>query len=208
MRRAVISILCLAVLSGCLAHPRGTAAPYRRHVTPVALSMPASAAPIAQQFMALTPEGKPGHPGIDIADTTGTPVIAAAQGRVTISEYEPIYGNRVVIEHGKDRSGRRVQTLYYHLDARIVAAGQTVRRGQQIGTLGETGLLSSYPHLHFEYHRETAPGARTQGGSNWWQGMTQEDPNLNWADGTGRITCYRGQNAPGDRITYPLACGG
>jgi murein DD-endopeptidase MepM/ murein hydrolase activator NlpD len=194
-------------LAGCVTGGYGTAVEYRPHVEPkIPLSLPANAPPIAQQFMPFTPDGELGHRGIDVAAVTGTPVLAAAPGVVTISLYEPMYGNRVVIEHGKDSAGRRVQTLYFHLEGRMVEVGDTVARGQQIGTLGASGLLSSYPHLHFEYHRETAPGARRRGGTNYWQGMAQEDPHHNWAAGPGRITCYTGQPAQRDRITYPGAC--
>lgn len=203
---AVVLLFGAGTLTGCLRGEYGTSAPYRDHVTPIPVTMPAGAAPIAQQFMAVDPHGDAGHMGLDVSEATGTPVIAAAPGRVTISLYEPAYGNRVVIEHGTDSSGRRVQTLYFHLDARTVEAGEQVARGQQIGTLGETGLLSSYPHLHFEYHREEAPGARQAEGNNWWQGMVQEDPNLNWANGVGRVTCYSGQTIPVDKITYPVPC--
>ena len=89
-----------------------------------------------------------------------------------------------------------------------MADGATVAQGQQIGTLGQTGVLSSYPHLHFEVMRETAPGARSAGGRNWWQGMAQEDPNLFWAAGPGRISCarqLRGGAGPMP-LAFPVAC--
>lgn len=199
--------LVLASLSGCVTGGYGTAVPYPPRVPAIALTLPLTAPPIAQQFRPPTLDGQAGHTGIDLAAPKGTPVIAAAPGRVTSSLYEPVYGNRVVIEHGKDAAGRRVQTLYFHLNSRSVEVGDAVRRGAQIGTLGESGLLASYPHLHFEYHRETAPGARVATGNNWWQGMMAEDPNANWAAGRGRITCHSGQRAPADRITYPVPCG-
>tara|TARA_R100000322_G_scaffold170372_1_gene145443 strand:+ start:7270 stop:7851 length:582 start_codon:yes stop_codon:yes gene_type:complete len=185
----------------------GTAVAYLPHVTPkISVTMPSNAPPISQQFMPLTRNGGPGHMGLDVAAATGTPVLAAAPGRVSSSRFEPVYGNRIVVEHGLDATGRKVQTLYFHLDSRAVAVGARVARGQQIGTLGETGLLSSFPHLHFEYHREESPGARVQAGDNWWQGMVQEDPNRNWVGGPGRVACYTGQRAARDKITYPVAC--
>ena len=208
MRRVLCFVAMSAVLTGCLARGPGTAVPYPPHVAAIPVTMPATAPAIAQQFIPLPPTGQPGHMGIDVADATGTPVIAAAPGVVTISLYEPAYGNRIVIDHGKDATGRRVQTLYFHLATRQAEVGQRVARGAPIGTLGETGLLSSYPHLHFEYHREVEPGARVRSGNNWWQGMVQEDPNGNWVDGPGRVTCFLGQTAPADKITYPVVCRG
>ncbi|MBV7379589.1 M23 family metallopeptidase [Maritimibacter dapengensis] len=194
-------------LTACVQHEYGTAVAYLRHVHPkYEVVMPASAPPISQQFMYEKAGGGPGHRGLDVAASAGTPVLAAAPGRVTISMYEPAYGNRVVIEHGPDDTGRKVQTLYFHLDKRQVEIGQMVARGQQIGTLGETGLLSSFPHLHFEYHRETAPGARTKSGNNWWQGIEQLDPNAFWVNGPGRVTCAPVDRAPAHKITYPVVC--
>lgn len=205
--RYLMPMILLTGLSGCLAYDYGTAVPYHRHTEPAfAVAVPANAPPIAQQFRPPAERGAPGHMGLDVATTKGTPVLAAAPGVVTQSFSEPAYGNRVIIEHGKDSSGRRIQTLYFHLDTRLVSEGQRVARGQQIGTLGETGLLSSYPHLHFEYHRETARGARIRSGKNWWQGIEQRDPNAYWVNGPGRVTCYTGQSAPADKITYPVAC--
>ncbi|WP_424943182.1 M23 family metallopeptidase [Aliiroseovarius crassostreae] len=200
------ALIAMVSLTGCVTGGSGTAASYRPHVDAIPLTMPKGAHPIAQQFMPLSPGGGAGHKGIDIAAPTGTPILAAAPGRVTISLWEPAYGNRVVIEHGVDDQGRRVQTLYFHLETRLVQVGDRVDRGEQIGTLGATGVLASYPHLHFEYHRENAPGARTASGTNWWQGMTQLDPNRFWADGVGRVTCFTGQDEPADKITYPTAC--
>ncbi|MBV7409699.1 M23 family metallopeptidase [Maritimibacter sp. DP1N21-5] len=201
--------LILITLSGCDRAGFGTAVPYRAHVEPkIAVIMPPDAPSIAQQYMPLTKDGEPGHRGVDVAAVVGTPVLAAADGRVTASFNEPIYGNRIYVEHAPDATGRRVVTAYYHLDRRLVETGATVRRGQKIGTLGESGMLSSYPHLHFEVLRETAPGARTASGLNWWQGMAQEDPNTLWADGIGRVTCFRtATRYDPARITYPVACG-
>lgn len=194
-------------LTACVQHEYGTAVAYLRHVHPkYEVVMPASAPPISQQFMYEKAGGGPGHRGLDVAAATGTPVLAAAPGRVTISMYEPAYGNRVVIEHGPDDTGRKVQTLYFHLAERDVKVGQRVARGAQIGVVGETGLLSSFPHLHFEYHRESTPGARVKTGNNWWQGIEQQDPNAFWVGGPGQVTCFRGQDALHWKITYPVRC--
>lgn len=209
---ALALLAATALMAGCVNLTEyGKVAPYMPHVREkIPVTLPANAPSIRQQFMAETAEGERGHLGLDISAPVGTPVFAAAAGRVYLSYTEPMYGNRIILDHGKDAAGRRIFTVYKHLDQRLVAAGAAVKQGQQIGTLGETGLLSSYPHLHFEVLREISPGRRTASGSNWWQGMAQEDPNLYWARGVGRPTCERrlaGGQGPMPMI-YPVACRG
>lgn len=91
------------------------------------------------------------HTGIDLAALKGTPVKAAAGGKVTKACYEPGYGNNIVIEHN-----RKYKTRYAHLDEILVEQGQVVRREQKIGTVGDTGFVqaegSIASHLHFEVY--------------------------------------------------------
>lgn len=92
-------------------------------------------------------QGIHGHNGIDIAATPGTPIIAAASGRVIVAKasgYNGGYGNMIIMTHDNG-----VQTVYAHLRAVYVESGQTVPQGQVIGELGNTGR-STGPHLHFE----------------------------------------------------------
>ena len=209
---ALFATLALAFVAACVdLNDYGKSAPYMFHVKEkIDVAVPANAPSIRQQYMPVTREGDRGHLGVDFSAPVGTPVYAAAAGRVYLSYHEPMYGNRIILDHGKDKTGRRIFTVYKHLDTRIVSAGTRVAQGQQIGTLGETGLLSSYPHLHFEVMREISPGRRRATGSNWWQGMVQEDPNLYWARGVGQPTCER--QVPGGQghlpIVYPVACRG
>jgi murein DD-endopeptidase MepM/ murein hydrolase activator NlpD len=83
------------------------------------------------------------HYGIDIAAPTGTPVRAAASGRVIIAGWSGGYGNLVVIDHGNG-----LATAYAHLSA-IWIGGGSVSQGQGIGAVGCTGSCTG-PHLHFE----------------------------------------------------------
>lgn len=97
--------------------------------------------------------GRP-HNGIDIAAPEGTPVIAAADGVVRSSVFGKPgnyggYGNVVVITH--NINGQPYETLYAHLHTRKVEVGQTVKQGEIIGTVGNTGN-SQGNHLHFETH--------------------------------------------------------
>lgn len=92
-------------------------------------------------------QGIHGHNGIDIAATPGTPIVAAASGRVIVAKvggYNGGYGNMVIISHEKG-----IQTVYAHLRSVNVVVGQTVEKGEQIGGVGNTGR-STGPHLHFE----------------------------------------------------------
>jgi murein DD-endopeptidase MepM/ murein hydrolase activator NlpD len=92
-------------------------------------------------------QGIHGHNGIDIAAPLGTPIFAAANGVVLISKgsgWNGGYGEMIVIKHANG-----TQTLYGHLSATLVSAGERVTKGQQIGKMGSTGR-STGVHLHFE----------------------------------------------------------
>jgi LysM repeat protein len=92
-------------------------------------------------------QGIHGHNGVDLASTPGTPVMAAATGRVIVAKmggYNGGYGNMIIMMHDDG-----IQTVYAHLRAINVSVGQTVNQGTQIGELGNTGR-STGPHLHFE----------------------------------------------------------
>lgn len=91
------------------------------------------------------------HSGLDIAAPTGTPVLAANCGRVTLSEDLNVPGKTVVIDHGLN-----LFTVYYHLDERIVEEGEKVERGEVIGEVGSTGF-STGPHLHLTFSAGDIP---------------------------------------------------
>jgi len=88
------------------------------------------------------------HNGTDFGVGCGTPVRAAADGRVVSSAFSTGYGNRVVVDHG-NIDGIPLATTYNHLTRRLVQVGSVVRRGQVVGISGTTGL-STGCHLHFE----------------------------------------------------------
>ena len=87
-----------------------------------------------------------GHNGTDFKADVGTPVYASFDGRVRRTNWNR-RGNGFCIEIMHPREG--VKTLYLHLDKVKVWKGQYVKRGQQIGTSGNTGR-SFAPHLHYE----------------------------------------------------------
>ena len=87
------------------------------------------------------------HPGIDIANDYGTPIIAAASGTVTAAGWNSGgYGNMVDIDHGNG-----IWTRYGHAEAVAVSVGETVQKGQIIAYMGSTGF-STGPHVHYEVH--------------------------------------------------------
>lgn len=89
------------------------------------------------------------HYGVDLANKTGTPIWAAADGVVSYAAPLSSYGNVVILTHSID--GKIYTTVYAHLSAFNVSVGDEVSQGQQIAAMGSTGR-STGPHLHFEVH--------------------------------------------------------
>ena len=83
------------------------------------------------------------HKGLDIAVSTGTPIIASAGGKVVTAQYSASAGNYVMISHGK-----RMYTVYMHCSRLAVSEGDQVTQGQVIAYAGSTGI-STGAHLHF-----------------------------------------------------------
>jgi len=114
---------------------------------PISLVSPV-AAPYSDRF---GPRGNRFHTGLDFPAASGTPVVAAASGRVTFAGWSMGgWGNLVTIAHP---GGTR--TLYAHLSRVAVSVGTLVQAGARIGRVGSTGR-STGPHLHFEVHARGA----------------------------------------------------
>jgi murein DD-endopeptidase MepM/ murein hydrolase activator NlpD len=84
------------------------------------------------------------HKGLDISSREGTRVIAPADGIVTFTGKNGLYGNMIKIDHGHG-----IVTRYGHLEKILKKRGEAVKRGDVIGLMGNTGR-STGPHLHYE----------------------------------------------------------
>ena len=207
--------ICLRLLAATLGAALGGCSIYADHgygwvarsrldpglATPVLL--PPEAPSISQRFRPDDLPFDPGHRGFDLLVPSGTPVIAAADGRVSRLLLTPMFGRQLRVDHGRGDAGHRLQTRYVHLSAQLVREGEAVRRGQLLGYSGMSGLAAGFPHLHFEVHRlDDADPPRARG---------YLDPQRFWVDGVGRVTCFeRGREyveAP-VRLTYPVPCRG
>ena len=92
------------------------------------------------------------HTGLDLVAPSGTPIYAAADGKIVHAGPGGSYGNETEIQHAGG-----VISLYAHQTSIKVSVGQTVKRGDQIGTVGATGNVTG-PHLHWECG---SPGSTT-----------------------------------------------
>lgn len=84
------------------------------------------------------------HEGVDVAAAEGTPILAAARGRVAFAGWKTGYGRMVELDHGFG-----FRTRYAHASKTLVRRGDTVERGEAIALVGRTGLATG-PNLHYE----------------------------------------------------------
>ncbi|MCH7320675.1 peptidoglycan DD-metalloendopeptidase family protein [Solibacillus sp. MA9] len=95
------------------------------------------------------PIGSKYHLGVDIANSIGTPVVAAADGVVSYVGTMSGYGKVVMVTHSLD--GKPFTSVYGHLSGFTSSVGDVVSKGDQIAKMGNTGN-STGPHVHFEIH--------------------------------------------------------
>jgi murein DD-endopeptidase MepM/ murein hydrolase activator NlpD len=91
------------------------------------------------------------HSGVDIGSSFGHPIVAPADGVVTMTDTMGGYGKTIMISHGNG-----ISTRYGHLSGFAVTTGQHVQRGEVIGYVGESGR-STNPHLHYEVRINDTP---------------------------------------------------
>lgn len=92
------------------------------------------------------------HNGIDYSSKMGTVIRATARGLVVDKGFDENLGNYVVIDHGNGFT-----TKYAHCKENPVEKGQSVERGEIIGTVGNSGKFTDGPHLHYEIRKEGKP---------------------------------------------------
>ncbi|MGI8313913.1 peptidoglycan DD-metalloendopeptidase family protein [Halobacillus mangrovi] len=88
------------------------------------------------------------HKGIDIAGVSDRTIKAADNGKVVTAERQSGFGNKIVIDHNNG-----YKTIYAHLSSFDVSVGDVVKKGESIGTMGNTGNSTGI-HLHFEVHKD------------------------------------------------------
>jgi murein DD-endopeptidase MepM/ murein hydrolase activator NlpD len=127
------------------------------------------------------------HHGVEFLNSTGTPVLAAAEGLVLVAgddlsqrygPYYNFYGNLVVLEHHLAGSPHTAYTLYGHLSEVSVGQGDRVLAGEQVGLVGLSGAATG-SHLHFEVR---------WGENDYWAARNPELWLAPLADGDGRLT--------------------
>jgi len=84
------------------------------------------------------------HEGVDVSAPEGTPILAAARGRVVYAGWRAGYGNTVEIDHGFG-----FMTRYGHASELLVRSGQEIERGTRIAEVGMTGFATNH-HVHYE----------------------------------------------------------
>lgn len=151
------------------------------------------------------------HNGVDIFQEIGTPIIAAADGKVVKAKNDKCWGPTVLISHGRTAEGKPLYALYGHMRNIKVVPGQRVKRGQQIAEMGEdimTGCGAGFHHLHFQISRVPYKIPFGWGWANFvTDGEEAPNPHQFWADGPGKITCFReGEQYQPSALTYPLPC--
>ncbi|MCO4824328.1 MAG: M23 family metallopeptidase [Amylibacter sp.] len=188
------------------------------HAKTIKIVMPKGAPEITSHFQSM--KGVNGlrrsarHQGIDIPAPNRQPIIAIARGTVLGIEVDTCWGPTLLVDHGKGVDGKRLFVLYGHMGDIVVKKGQTVRRGQLVGRLGDNHkkfkCIARVRHLHLQIGRKL----RTRSRGNAWghlryldDGNRGVNPHQYWANGAGQVTCFRaGQSYPSGTITYPLPC--
>jgi len=152
------------------------------------------------------------HHGVEFANSAGTPVIAAAPGTVIVAgndattAYGPtknFYGNLVVVQLDQTYNGRPVLNLYAHLQTVIATLGQTVKPGDLLGTVGQTGVAIG-PHLHFEVRVGQNDYLSTRNPELWLKPLFYNAKS--WGAIAGRVTDTQGRRVEGYTVVIrPVA---
>ena len=139
------------------------------------------------------------HSGLDLGAADGTPILAAADGTVTVAEFSGGYGGLIIIEHTID--GQTVATGYAHMwqHGIHVSVGDRVRAGQHIGDVGSSGR-STGAHLHLEVRPGGTNGEQVDPAAwlNQHNAADLPEASVGPPDGCGNSTGTAGDPAPFD----------
>jgi len=150
------------------------------------------------------------HHGVDTTNPTGTPVIAVANGTVVVAGTDQetawglrpnFYGNLVVVRLERKYKDQPVYCLYGHLDSMRVKEGQWVKAGDELGTVGETGIALG-PHLHFEVRLGENTYASTRNPMLWIKPLEGCGTVVGW------VVDEQGRLAPEQKVILRKASGG
>lgn len=148
----------------------------------------------------------------------GQDILAAADGVIYNVGWNNDGGNYVMVYHGNDVDGKPLATVYMHMEKIVVEKGQNIKRGEKIGTIGETGALTTpgYPHVHYivqhielgsnKFLRENRPDPH-----NYWFGMDEYKSKLQKEPDIGPfvIPCFDPKVSYSEkpiRFTLPVKC--
>ncbi len=93
-----------------------------------------------------------GHFGIDLSATTGDPIYASADGAIISSEWTLNFGYVIKIQHADG-----YLSVLKHADRPVYSEGKIVRKGDLLGFISNTGIISTGPHLHIELWKDGVP---------------------------------------------------
>ncbi len=150
------------------------------------------------------------HHGMDTTNDTGTPIVAVAAGVVVVAGNDQetawgprtnFYGNLVIIRLDQEYEGQPVFCLYGHLNSVRVQEGQRVQAGDELGTVGETGIAMG-PHLHFEVRVGENTYASTRNPALWLK------PLEGCGVLVGRVVDMQGRLVPEQKLVLRKASGG
>ncbi len=152
------------------------------------------------------------HHGVEFFNPSGTPVVAAAPGTVTVAGNDAItaygpatrfYGNLVVVQLDQPYDRQPVYNLYAHLQSASVAVGQHVNTGDTLGLVGYTGVAIG-PHLHFEVRVGQNDYDSTRNPELWLRPLRYNDHR--WGAIAGRVVDTDGKPVDGYTVVIrPVA---
>ena len=150
------------------------------------------------------------HGGIDFYIKAGSPILAAADGKVYgVKVKDQCVGNQFAIDFGKGPDGKRIRVTHMHVGKIHVKKGDQVKRGHLIadaGALVKTNCGGGMEHLHFHMSKNKGSGGwgsfRFLGGPKGWL-----NPHEYWTGGKGKPECFvEGKEYPEGLLTLPVDC--